>query len=352
MEHSVLPSKQQIVWYIVAWSIIAVLHVAIISLLGIFSLFPVIIDSLISTYLFALLGVPVWYVVQFYKPEKATIFNLLINHITLGVAVIAGWFFTSTYLIKIATSHWTSYQTFQMPAQPLRVIYGIFLYLILTLIYYLIIYYNNLQDKVKSEARLQEMIKEVELDMLKSQINPHFLFNSLNSISSLTITAPEMAREMLVKLSDYLRYSVSMGKSQITTLGEEIENIKLYLEIEKIRFGSKLLFSFDLQEDILDATIPAMILQPLYENAVKHGVYESTSEIVIKTSAWLQGSILTLRITNNYEPGVPSKKGAGVGLKNISERLRLLYHNEQLLQAKKHDQLFEVIVSIPQVTQV
>ena len=185
-------------------------HVAIINILGIFPLLPVIIDGLISTYLFALLGVPVWYVVQFYKPEKATIFNLLINHITLGIAVIAGWFFISSNLIKIATAHWLSYQTFQIQGQPLRVIYGIFLYLILTLIYYLIIYYNNLQDKVKSEARLQEMIKEVELDMLKSQINPHFLFNSLNSISSLTITAPQLAREMLVKLSDYLRYSVSM----------------------------------------------------------------------------------------------------------------------------------------------
>ena len=324
------------------------LHVAIINILGIFPLLPVIIDGLISTYLFALLGVPVWYVVQFYKPEKATIFNLLINHITLGIAVIAGWFFISSNLIKIATAHWLSYQTFQIQGQPLRVIYGIFLYLILTLIYYLIIYYNNLQDKVKSEARLQEMIKEVELDMLKSQINPHFLFNSLNSISSLTITAPQLAREMLVKLSDYLRYSVSMGKSQITTLGEEIENIKLYLEIEKIRFGKKLQFSFNLQNDILGASIPAMILQPLYENAVKHGVYESTSEIVIQTNISLKGNLLIISISNNYEPGVPSKKGAGVGLKNISERLRLIYHNEQLLQTTKHDQLFEVTVSIPQ----
>ncbi len=350
MDHSVLVNRQYLSWYGIAWSMLVILQVFIVSLSGGIPLWPILIDSAVSTYLFALLGVPIWYVVQFYKPEKATIFNLIINQLTLAIPIVAGWHFLSTYLVKELTTAWPTYERFLVQTLPVRIASGIFLYLTLTLIYYLIIYYNNLQDKVKSEARLQEMLKEVELDMLKSQINPHFLFNSLNSISSLTITAPERAREMLVKLSDYLRYSVSMGKSQMTTLGKEIENIRLYLEIEKIRFGNKLLFSFDLQDDLLEATIPAMILQPLYENAVKHGVYESISEIVIRTAGWMQGNLLTIRITNNYEPGVPSKKGAGVGLKNIGERLRLLYHNEQLLQAKKHDQLFEVIVSIPQAT--
>ena len=348
MPQSVLPGRRELLWYGAAWGALLLLQLSIVYLATELPLLPTLIDGLFSNSLFALLGIPIWYITQLYQPGKTTTFNLAINQITVGVVTVSGWVLISEKVVNELTSFWPEYNSFASITIAMRVAGGIFIFVMLTLVYYLMIYYNNLQDKVKSEAKLQEMLVEVELNMLKSQINPHFLFNSLNSISSLTITAPESAREMLVKLSDYLRYTISTGNSNMTTLGKEIENINRYLEIEKVRFGSKLQYRFDLTEEQLCCTIPPMILQPLYENAVKHGVYESTSEIIIQTRTWIENGYLNFRITNNFEPGVPSRKGSGVGLKNIKERLKLIYRNDKLLQTQKHEGFFKVLLTIPQ----
>jgi LytS/YehU family sensor histidine kinase len=240
------------------------------------------------------------------------------------------------------------YQDFLENSIPWRLISGALYYFLLVLVYYLVIYYQNLQERIKTEGRLNEMVRESELNLLKSQINPHFLFNSLNSISSLTITNPEQAREMTIKLSDFLRYSVSMGNNKFSTLTKELEHIRKYLDIEKVRFGSKLSYDFSIDKDCLDGEIPVMILQPLYENAVKHGVYESTGEVKVETTGKCKNGYLELRITNNFEPGAPSKKGTGIGLANIRERLKLLYKDDQLLKTVVKGNQFEVLLVFPQ----
>ena len=348
MAISILPSKRGLFWYGAAWGVLLILQLSIVHLATDLPFIPTAIDGIVSTFVFAILGTPIWYITQLHQPDKTSTFNLVTHIITFGVVTVGLWTLIVETTVNYLTSPWPEFSQFASISLAIRIATGTFIYLMLTLVYYLMIYYNNLQEKVESEARLQEMLTEVELNMLKSQINPHFLFNSLNSISSLTITAPERAREMLVKLSDYLRYSISIGNSNMTTLGKEIDNITRYLEIEKVRFGSKLQYNFELNEEESNCKIPPMILQPLYENAVKHGVYESTSEIYIQTRIWIESGLLNLRITNNFEPGVPSRKGAGVGIKNIKERLRLTYRSDQLLQTQKHDGTFEVLLTIPQ----
>jgi LytS/YehU family sensor histidine kinase len=225
---------------------------------------------------------------------------------------------------------------------------GTFFYLLLVLVYYLVIYYLNLQEKTKAEGRLNEIVRESELNLLKSQINPHFLFNSLNSISALTITNPEQAREMTIKLSDFLRYSVSMGNSRFSTLGKEMEHIRKYLDIEKVRFGTKLQYTFTIDEACLNCEIPVMILQPLYENAIKHGVYESTGEVMVQTTTRTVDGYLEILIINDFEPGAPSRKGTGIGLANIRERMKLIYKDEQLLTTQVKGNKFEVHLILPQ----
>ncbi len=348
MAKSVLPNRVAILWYVAAWGVLVILQLSIVYLSTALPLLPTAIDGVFSTSLFALLGMPIWYITQLYQPGKTSTFNLVINQLTVGVVTVGGWALITEKVVTVLTAPWPEYGAFSSIPLATRVASGIFIYIMLSLVYYLIIYYNNLQEKVESEAKLQEMLVEVELNMLKSQINPHFLFNSLNSISSLTITAPESAREMLVKLSDYLRYTISTGNSNMTTMGKEMENITRYLEIEKVRFGSKLQYRFDIPEELLVCTIPPMILQPLYENSVKHGVYESTSEIIIQTHTWIEDGVLNFRITNNFEPGVPSRRGSGVGLKNINDRLKLIYRSDKLLKTQKHEGIFEVLLTIPQ----
>jgi LytS/YehU family sensor histidine kinase len=234
-----------------------------------------------------------------------------------------------------------------MVSIPNKIISGIIFYIVIALAYYLFIYYINLQEKVKVESRLRMVLKETELNMLKSQINPHFLFNSLNSISSLTITNPEKAREMVIKLSDFLRYSVSNNATSFTTLETEMANIRRYLEIEKVRFGDKLLFTFNLDGSCRMHQIPVMLLQPLFENAIKHGVYESTEQVSIEMDCKYKEGYLEICIVNDFDPNAHPRKGTGIGLNNIRERLRLLYKNDKLLRTVVEGTRFSVFLSLP-----
>jgi sensor histidine kinase YesM len=139
-----------------------------------------------------------------------------------------------------------------------------------------------------------------------------------------------------------------MGNNRFSTLGKELEHIRKYLDIEKVRFGAKLQYDFTIAKECLECEIPVMILQPLYENAVKHGVYESTGEISVLTNARSVDGYLEIMITNDFEPGAPSKKGTGIGLANIRERMKLIYHDEQLLKTQVKGNKFEVLLVLPQ----
>ncbi|OFX22361.1 MAG: hypothetical protein A2033_09850 [Bacteroidetes bacterium GWA2_31_9] len=323
------------------------LHFFVLKLFYNQDILPSFFDSFISNILFAIIGLSIWFIIQYYKPAKSEIFYKGLNHFTTSIFIILIWLGITLPLLKFLFSENATYIDLVDNSVAWRVISGIFYYSILSLIYYLFIYYNNLQEKLISEIQLNEKIKDAELNMLKSQINPHFLFNSLNSISSLTITQPEKAREMIIKLSDFLRYTISQPADKMLSLKDELENSKRYLEIEQTRFGSKLIISININDECNDVKIPAMILQPIYENAVKHGVYESTEPINIITECSIKDNFLNISIKNNFDPTAKSRKGEGLGLKNIQERLKLIYNNDKLLKITKTDNLFEIQLFIP-----
>jgi two-component system, LytTR family, sensor kinase len=185
----------------------------------------------------------------------------------------------------------------------------------------------------------------MELNLLKSQINPHFLFNSLNSISSLTITDAEKAQDMLIKLSEYLRYALKQKDNKPVTLKEELDNCNRYLEIEKIRFGDKLITNFDIEIECYTKKLPVLILQPLYENAVKHGVYESLVPVKITTKVYMSGSKMNICISNDYDNTAITRKGEGIGLDNVKTRLNLFYNKKsELIIDKQEDSFFTTII--------
>jgi LytS/YehU family sensor histidine kinase len=225
---------------------------------------------------------------------------------------------------------------------------GFLFYGMIILTYYLLVFYQNFREKLVKESELKTLVKESELSSLKSQINPHFIFNSLNSISSLTIISPEKARDMIIKLSDFLRYSISQKDEQMTSLKDEMENINRYLDIEKVRFGERLKVVEDINERCLDKKLPGLILQPLVENAVKYGVYESINEAKIEISISCSEKALKVKIRNDYDPDFISKKGEGIGLNNIQSRLGIIYKNKNLMVTNKSDNVFEVTVIFPQ----
>jgi two-component system LytT family sensor kinase len=183
--------------------------------------------------------------------------------------------------------------------------------------------------------------------MLRSQINPHFLFNSLNSVSSLTITDPEKARTMVIKLSEFMRYALSRKDDKPVTLQSELENLRLYLDIEKVRFGDRLRIEENIDPGCLRSTLPVMILQPLYENAIKHGVYESTKEVIIITSVVCTSEYVEISISNNFDPEAAPVKGTGTGLTNVVRRLELMYGKNATILTEKQKDLFSVKIYIP-----
>ncbi|MCX6245414.1 MAG: histidine kinase [Bacteroidetes bacterium] len=348
IKHPVFQSLRTFSIYYGIWILLGGVHFFLLYLLYRQPVLPAFTDALIFNFSYSIFGLILWYAIRFGQPKNLSLSTLALYQVVFLAIILFVWAGGSYSLLRLLFPLKYNYQDFLENSIPWRLISGVFYYFLLVLVYYLVIYYQNLQERIKTEGRLNEMVRESELNLLKSQINPHFLFNSLNSISSLTITNPEQAREMTIKLSDFLRYSVSMGNNKFSTLTKELEHIRRYLDIEKVRFGTKLAYDFSIDKDCFDCVIPVMILQPLFENAVKHGVYESTGEVKVETIAKCINGYLELRITNNFEPGAPSKKGAGIGLVNIRERVKLLYKDDQLLKTMVKGNQFEVLLVFPQ----
>ncbi len=348
MNHPFITNKQLLYIYGAIWILIGVIHIVFLNLFYLNDWFINALDSIVFNFLFFVLGFALWYPMNFYKTKESKKINLLINHISLLVFSGFIWLGASYNILNYLAGDNTLYKDFLYSSLFFRGISGVFYYSNIVLIYYILNYYSNLQQKISSEAKLKELLKEAELNYLKAQINPHFLFNSLNSISALTLSEPAKAQEMIIKLSDFLRYVISQTVNKPAQLSEELENIQRYLEIEKIRFGAKLNFEFNLSPDAHNKEIPMLILQPLYENAIKHGVYESTTPINIITTINTTPETLNISISNNYEKTATSFKSAGIGLRNIKERLRIMYQNTELLKVNKTDNRFEVQLLIPQ----
>jgi LytS/YehU family sensor histidine kinase len=171
----------------------------------------------------------------------------------------------------------------------------------------------------------------------------------LNSISALTLKNPDLARDMIVKLSDFFRYSLGKSDKELTSLKSELNNIELYLDIEKIRFQKRLNYTKKIKINCKELLIPNMILQPLLENAVKHGVYESTETITISLSCENENDNLVIVLTNGKDPESVSKKGKGLGLKNIKKRLFLIYGRDDLIKIISKPDSFKVSLIVPQI---
>ncbi len=294
---------------------------------------------------YALVGSSIWYVIKFTTLEDHSIANILFAHLIAASIIVFIWLYFGAVIAKVIHPGSDHHNQSTLVS---RLFSGYFIYLIYVVFFYAVNYYQGFKEKVQNEAKLKSLVKEAELHALKSQINPHFLFNSLNSISSLTMTNPEKAQEMVINLSQLMRYSLKHNQQEKVTFQQELENNKLYLSIEKVRFGNKLNPVFVIEKECLNAKIPNMILQPLYENAIKYGVYEATETVDVITHCRYANDVLEITISNTYDKSVQSKKGEGIGLRNIRERLEIIYGNPHFLQISNQNNEFTVILTLPQ----
>jgi LytS/YehU family sensor histidine kinase len=210
------------------------------------------------------------------------------------------------------------------------------------------------QEQKEMESRkteAEQLSKEAELFKLRQQLQPHFLFNSLNSISALTGSNPEKARHMIQQLSDFLRGTLRKNEQQWNTLEEELKYLQLYLDIEKVRFGHRLQTEIIFKDEILLFKLPALLLQPVVENAIKFGLYDTTGEVLIKITATTQDDHLKFIVQNPFDSETSQPfKGTGFGLSSIQRRLFLLFARSDLLQTKKENEYFITTILIPQIS--
>jgi hypothetical protein len=348
MKHPVLANRVRlIVWWLV-WLFLALGQSFLFYYTyGKFN-YLIIADSLVSLIIYSGLALSLWYPFSFFNTGEARPATIISNLVSSGAISITLWVLITKYLVLLVLPEENDYLAYWEVTFPYRIGTGVFIYGLIVLSYFLFISLSNLSEKNAKEARLESLVKETELKMLRSQINPHFLFNSLNSISSLTITDPEKAREMVIKLSDFMRYALTRKDEQPVALKNELENLRLYLDIEKVRFGDKLITDEIIDPDCLDFKIPVMLLQPLYENAVKHGVYESTESVRIITRAKFIDGFFEIIISNNYDAAPSFKKGTGTGLLNVTRRLELFYGNKGSIKTLKENGIYTVTLYIPQ----
>lgn len=205
------------------------------------------------------------------------------------------------------------------------------------------------QKEIEMHQHAVISLREAELFRLRQQLQPHFLYNSLNSINALIQIDAEKAQEMVGKLSDFLRLSVKRDVEESIAIEEELNYIESYLAIESVRFGNRLRIEINKSGDHLSkAKIPAFILQPILENAIKFGLYGHTGEVIIKIDIALKDQLLHIVIENPFDASIQAPRGTGFGLESISRRLTILFARADLLEIKKTNNIFSSMVKIPQ----
>ncbi len=333
--------------YAGAWLAIAVIHYIIVtSQLGVDDIMALT-EALIFSSVFALLGIGLWFLVKFSDYDKLNRQEMILRHATSSAVTMLLWFAGSYLILGLISGHNTAYMQMLNDTMVVRILAGLLLYIIMVIVFYLLINYQNLKERKAREELLQSLLHESELNSLRAQIKPHFLFNSLNSISSLTITNPEKAQEMVIKLSEFMRYSINFSDTKMSTLKQELYHLRLYLDIEKVRFGGRLNVEDSFAEGILDWPLPPMILQPLVENAVKHGVYDTPGQSFVRISGRQDNGWLEICVTNNFDPVLPGKRGTGTGLANVMKRMQMVYGMTNLAKISKTESTFEVKLKFP-----
>lgn len=347
MKHPVLEKgSRHLIWWLV-WLFLGLGQ----SLIYYFAygryVFITIPDGIISICIYSGISLMLWYPLRYFNRAVTNPAVMVINILVSGAISIILWVLITKYFTVSLFPRDETFVGYWDATLPYRIGTGAFIYGLVILAYYLFISLNDLAEKNARESKLETLVKETELKMLRSQINPHFLFNSLNSISSLTITDPEKARTMVIKLSEFLRYALSRKDELPVSFRSELENLRLYLDIEKVRFGNKLVSEEKIGEDCLEVMLPVMLLQPLYENAVKHGVYESIETVKIITTAETNNGYLNVSVSNNFDPESAPAKGTGTGLINVARRIELVYGKRGTVTTKKENNIFTVYISVP-----
>jgi two-component system, LytTR family, sensor kinase len=302
-------------------------------------------DSAFSNLLLFFASLMVMNTLHYYMPRREKYLRVIfwcILETSLWLALV-------NWLLPLILKSYDGYALFMDQSLAVRWSVG---FLVMSSNTLLTIVWYSWEEQKENELRkmdAEKLAKDAELFKLRQQLQPHFLFNSLNSINALIGSQPQAARKMIQQLSDFLRGTLKKEEHQIVSLQEELQYLQLYLDIEKVRFANRLSAMIDANEVARQMKLPALLLQPIVENAIKFGLYDTTGETVIRICAEAEENLLIISVENPFDPETSSpQKGTGFGLSSVQRRLYLLFARTDLLVTEPKENIFVTTVRIPQ----
>lgn len=300
---------------------------------------------------YALVCLSAWYPCRFTPLENSGFFRLIGTHLSAATILSGLW----TLMAKGFASVLSTSQAFQgldrqiESGYPLLFGSGVLLYLLSVGLHYVLISTEAFREAEQRELEARVLARDSELRALKAQVNPHFLFNSLHSISALTAIDPAKAREMCIMLADFLRATLGMGEKTVIPLRDELFLVHSFLSVEKIRFGPRLNLEEKIDPEALDCLVPPLLLQPLVENAVAHGISNLTEGgwIRMTVSCGVGPNDLAIVVENNFDSDIPPRRGTGTGLRNVRQRIFTRYGDRATFSVRPEENCFRVAMNLP-----
>jgi hypothetical protein len=338
------PSRFQIIGLFSGWLIFWVTIQTVLLMYYGLSFSLALLDALLTQCCLLMDGYIEIQMVRYYQPTGKNSLYLFISSAVLSGIFVA----VLNWLLKIVATD-ADYLKLVSDSLALRFLYMWLLMVLIGATGWLWFFWKEQAKDRQQVANAEKLMREAELSNLRQQLQPHFLFNSLNSISSLAVSKPDLARKMVEQLSDFLRGTIKKDANELVALEDEINHLNLYLEIEKVRFGHRLATELAITDESRKLRLPSLLLQPVVENAIKFGLYDTTGTVTVSISTKVEAGNLLILISNPFDrESSPLKSGTGFGLNSIQRRLALLFFRNDLLKTEQTNNLFTTILKIPQ----
>ena len=345
--HPILSRPRQMLLYVVLWIPLTALLLYLFHASGLsIQEGGIVLCVLVPVY--ALMCLLAWYPCRATPLQRAGVVRIVATHSAAALLLSGTWMFLGMFYVS-ALVLIQPLRTLSNHANLYRLIFvtGVLLYLFWVASFYVLL---SMEASREAELRATEarvLARDSELRALKAQINPHFIFNSLHSISALTSVDSAKAREMCITLADFLRATLGMGEKSLIPLTEELDLVHRYLTVEKIRFGARLSTAEIIDDTALTCLVPPLTLQPLVENAIVHGVAHLPEGSSIQLQCSVTRDRLLITIENRFDPEFESKRKSGIGLANVRERIETRYGNAASFLATANSDRFTVTISLP-----
>jgi len=350
--HPILARKSTLMLYLASWTPNAALIAALLVFSGQLQWFEALALAIPMAVIYAFVCLSSWYLCRSLPLQDTKLIRLIAVHAVAAFLSSSVWILIGKVLVTLLGSIPSLALLDQNYGNviPLLVAVGILLFLLGVAVSYLMITFERNREIEKRSLELRLLAQQAELKALKAQIDPHFLFNSLNSISALTSIDPAGSRNMCLLLSDFLRKSLGLGAKRFITLEEELALTSGYLSIEQIRMGPRLKTKMKIEEEAKKCVVPPLLLQPLVENALNHGIRHLLEGGEIRITGEKSADRLRIVVDNPQDPEKPSPKGEGIGLENVRRRLRALFGSEARLVCQESKGAYRAALTLPAKT--